>query len=162
MTTVYSTAVVSGIMPDHTKAGLVLRRNATYVTTSDGELVSGDTIQMVPIPEGAQILDVQIYCSGNAALATGLTVGDGNSARRFFDGPTFTGDHLYGLKSAGAVGDVAGVKVGSFLYQYASADTIDIFLKKTAASTYLPTSITFKMSVEYCMAGSIEDEDFSA
>jgi len=148
MTTHQSTAVTSGLMPDKTLPGLVLCRTASKKTAND-DMVSGDTLEMIPIPKGAKVIDIQVGIDTELPGATGTEIGDGTSNGRFFNGVSFgTGD----IMTLGADG-----VVGALGYEYEQDDTIDIFLKK--AATKVPTSVRFTMNVWYKMAGSLEDED---
>jgi len=149
MTTYKSDAVESGLHADKTIPGLVLCRTGRY-TTEDDSLVSADVIQMVPVPVGAQVIDVDFYCSGDAALATGIDMGDGGDPDRYFAGLTFTGDHVYGKSAMNPVG---------FDKVYSTDDTVDIVLVKTAADTKVPTDIEFVVNVWYKMQGALDDED---
>lgn len=159
MTTHQSEAVIAGIMPDYSRAGVVLARTGYITTAAQDEIISGDTIQMVPVPKNAQILDIHITASktgGTLAITdcTGVHVGDGASPSRFFDDATLSAQAALSLSRhqshPGAIG-----------YTYdEGADTIDIAL--TSAATVLETSVKIMMTVFYKMAGSIKDEDFQA
>jgi hypothetical protein len=155
MTTHKSDAVNSGIMPDMTKPGLILCRSASY-TAETATVASGDTLQMVPIPAGAQILGVDFYCSGNAKFSSDstLNVGDGGDTDRYITGsPTFTAARVYRwpshLRPAGRTGQG---KV------YTTDDTIDILFSKIESSSNVPSGVTFKVDIWYKMTGSISDE----
>jgi len=76
--TVQSGAVIAGIMPDSkVPAGTILARTGKYTATA--ELDVNSTIQMVPMPKGAQIQDIIMQIT---ALGAGrsLSVGLGGGA----------------------------------------------------------------------------------
>jgi hypothetical protein len=151
MTTYKSDAVNSGIMPDHAvPAGVVLSRSGEYTTTSDA-IVSADTIQMVPMPKNAKVIDIKLYSGGGASVATGLELGDGDDTDRFFVNATFTGDHVYDFSST------CCNKGEACDFVFTQDDTIDIYLSK--APTKVPTSTQFIVNVLYKMIGAIDDDD---
>jgi hypothetical protein len=150
MTIHKSSAVDSGIMPDATKAGVPLVRTG-FITTANDAIVSGDTLQMVPVPKGAKILDVIVQ----AALPTGFSgedVGYGGDPDAFMDAA-----NLNSVSGAGYQSMVGGKQAtAGFLTIFTHNDTIDIALKK--APKKIPTSTTIKMAVYYTMTGTIVDE----
>lgn len=158
MSTLKSDAVTAGIMPDYSRAGVVLCRTGMYHCTAQDELISGDTIQMVPIPKNAQILDIHITAKvmGDTldfAGATGCHVGDGASPTRFFDDLSLGAVEMAVMS---ALGKPQGI---GYTYDEGN-DTIDIALTK--AATVNQTDLVIIMNVYYKMAGSISDEDFQA
>lgn len=159
MTTYQSDAVTAGIMPDYNMAGVVLCRTGFYTNAAQDTVISGDTIQLVPVPKNAQILDIHLSVSMAAdtldlAGATGCHVGDGSSPSRFMDDASLGAAELLTMENATS-------KPGAIGYTYDEGnDTIDLALTK--AETVVPTGCTFFMSVYYKMAGSISDEDFQA
>jgi hypothetical protein len=145
-------------MPDLAQAGVVLCRSAEYVT-SDDEIVSGDTLQMVPIPNGAKVLKIEVYHSALPAGSTGEHVGYGGDGDAFLDAVRMTGakvrawPHFRGCgPTISSVSSVAG-----FLHTFTADDTIDIAFPKLA--TKIPTSQHLKMSVWYKMTGVLADEE---
>lgn len=148
MTTHQSAAVQSGIMPDHALAGNVHVRYG-YITTADDDMVSGDTLELVPIPENARILQIILKSSTDIPGASGIEVGDGASNGRFFNGISL------GAASRFFQLGVCGVFSG-LGYKYAQDDTIDLFLRK--AATKVPTSSTIQLWVIYNITGTISDE----
>ena len=155
MTTWKSDAVKAGLMPDYSRAGVVLCRTGVYYTDAQDEIVSGDTIQMVPIPKNAQILDVVITAkllAGTLAFegASGCHVGDGACPSRFMDDASLGNAIMLCIVDDG--------RPASIGYTYDEGeDTIDIAVKK--AATVNQTYTTIIMNVYYKMAGSISDED---
>ena len=158
MTTLKSDAVTAGIMPDYSRAGVVLCRTGMYHCTAQDELISGDTIEMVPIPKNAQILDIHLTAKVVAgtldfAGATGCHIGDGSSGSRFMDDVSIGAVEMLTMVGSG--------KPGAIGYTYDEGnDTIDLYLKK--AATVNQTDLVIVMNVYYKMAGSISDEDFQA
>jgi len=157
MTTYKSDAVIAGLMPDYSRAGVVLARTGCYTTTSDDdELESGDTLQMVPVPKNAQILDIHVTAKligGTLAWtgASGCHIGDGASPSRFMDDASLDVLVMQTMANDG--------KPAAIGYTYDEGnDTIDIFINSAATAT--PTGTSIMMTVYYKMAGSIKDEDF--
>ena len=158
MTTYKSTAVTSGIMPDLALAGVLLCRTGFYNNAAQDNIISGDTLQMVPVPKNAQIIDIQISISKTAGTldftaATGCHVGDGSSGTRFMDDASLGTTEILTM--------IANGKPSAIGYTYDEGnDTIDIAF--SSAATVLETSALIMMNVFYKMAGSIKDEDFQA
>lgn len=149
--TLHKTAAVnSGLAPDWTKPGVELVRTSIH-TTADDTLVSGDTLQLVPVPKGAKILEVTI----SAVLGTGTSgadVGYGGDTDAFMAAAKFDSVSGGGYQSM-----VASKKAtAGFLTVFTHADTIDLALVKSP--TKIPTSTTIKTVVRYVMVGTIEDE----
>ena len=153
MTTHKSDAVTAGIMPDLSTAGVVLCRSAEFVT-SDDSVVSGDTIQMVPIPKNAKVLSVKVYYSDLPDGFTGADVGYGGDTDAFMTTIPVTGDNFQFWPGGSYDNDAAAV--GVFLHTFTADDTIDIALG--GGPTKIPTSQHIYMSVQYKMVGSISDE----
>ena len=153
-----SDAVVAGIMPDFAQAGVILCRSAEYVT-SDDEIVSGDTLQMVPIPDGAKVLRVEVYHSALPAGTTGEHIGYGGDADAFMDGVIMTGANIRIWPSLRGTGPtkVSFRSTAGFLHTFTADDTIDIAFSKLA--TKIPTSQHIKMAVWYKMTGVLNDEE---
>ena len=153
MTTYKSTAVTAGSMPDFgVPAGVLLCRTGEYTTENDN-MVSGDTIEMVPVPKYARIIDMQFYCNETQDLSgfTCTEIGDANSNARFFNLTTM-GDASAFWKQLYA--DGAKQKEGYF--DVTQDDTIDIYLK--TGVTKVATGMKFVINVIYKMVGSISDE----
>jgi len=148
MTTHQSDAVVSGIMPDHALAGNVHFRYAS-LTTADDDMISGDTIEMLPIPENARIIGMVFKSDTDIPGADDTDVGDGGAQNRFFDGITLgAANRIFELVVDGVYAGVG--------YKYAQDDTIDIYLQK--AATKVPTGSVFELLVIYNITGTISDE----
>lgn len=159
MTTRQSDACAKGLMPDYSRAGVVLCRTGMYHAAAQDEIISGDTLQMVPIPKNAQILNIDVLAKlagGTLAWAgcTGCHIGDGSSSSRFFD------DMSLGNVIHWSLADYpTGAKPYVIGYTYDEGDdTIDIAFTKMATVNMTDTVII--MNVYYKMAGSISDEDF--
>ena len=156
MTTHQSDACKSGLMPDYSRAGVVLCRTGMYVAAAQDVVLSADTIQMVPIPKNAQILNIQVIAKKTGGTldlvgATGCHIGDGASSTRFWDDASLGGVTQFQLFHTG--------KFAAVGYTYDEGnDTIDIAFTKLA--TVMETDATIIMNVFYKMAGSISDEDF--
>lgn len=156
MTDYSSDAVTANIMPDYSRAGVLLSRTAVFTTTAD--LLSRETIKMIPIPKGAQIINILVennsLCQWGG-LAT-LQVGDGNDTDRFFK-DVFTGQIM--RNDFFNANTLQRDPLASHVYTYTADDTIDLFLGGTENNTGL-TGTTIAMTVIYKMEGEIGDEDF--
>lgn len=153
MTTHKSDAVQAGIMPDFAQAGVVLCRSAEFVT-SDDSIVSGDTIQMVPVPDNSKVLGLSVYYSALPAGVTGCDIGYGGDTDAFMATVPMTAANI----KAAYMGQTAGFQnVAGFLHTFTADDTIDIAIVK--APTKIPTSQHIYMSVFYKMTGVLNDEE---
>lgn len=138
-----STAVVAGIMPDYARAGGVLNRYGTY-TVATTQLAANQTIEMVPIPAGARIINMGVKLA-TAKSDCHLDVGDGGDIDRFFDGVDGAADDSWALFGDGTS--------NGHNYQYTVEDTIDIFVKESA----MGVGTRVDLNVQYVM-GNIADE----
>jgi hypothetical protein len=143
--TVQSSAVLAGIKPDFRQAGVVLCRTGYYKAAA--ALDANSVVQMVPVPKGAQILDIHMFVGDSGAGRT-FDVGDAALVDRFLDGID---------PSSGPIrsdyhedGDMACVEN----YEYTADDTIDV---KWLGDT-LEANQTIHMNVFYKMGDTIEDE----
>jgi len=157
MATQKSAACIAGYGPD-APDGNVKCRIGTWTFTDDGAAADGDVLQMVPVPKGAQIIDILIAWTD---LTGGtMEVGDGTTADRFFDG--LTADDVgrvsmfggFDNSGAAAEGVCEGEVKANLGYEYTVADTIDITL--TGATVAASDEIT--MMVLYKVQGGIADE----
>ncbi len=152
MVTYKSTAVTSGLMPDLALAGVVLVRTASVlISTATPEIATSvltinDVLQMVPVPEGAQIIDIQIQIDSLMAPSGIVNIGDGGDPDRYFESLNFP------TQSKG-FGYLTHANVG-FNKVYQTNDTIDI----TFLSDQNDSGHTLTMNVWYKMQGSIDDE----
>ncbi len=146
MTTHTTSAVDAGIMPDfRVPAGVVLNRSVVF-TTEDDSIVTGDVVQLLPVPKNARVLDVSISATLPAGT-TGCDVGYGGDPDAFHDGADLVDGTVFDMGS----GDVAG-----FLHKFTADDTIDLTLNK--APTKIPTDTVIYASVTYKMTDAIDDE----
>lgn len=144
MATVKSDAVVAGIMPDHSLAGVVLCRTIEY--TPAAELAIADIVQMCPVFDNMKILGIELSYEALGAART-LNIGDGSDVDRFFAA-------LDVAAAAAKTMLVDGAHVTGMNYEYTGEDTIDIVL----AGGVWPITVTLKMNVFYKMTGVITDE----
>lgn len=155
--TVKSNAVKAEIMPDHTvPATLVLSRTGSYTATA--ALEANSVIQLVPIPLGAQILDIIVQCTALGASRT-LDIGDDGDLDRFFDGlpAEYALLSRFASEMGGAAANTAGnVTHGSAAlgYEYTASNTIDA---KVLGGTF-PEDAVIKATVLYKMQGGVADE----
>ena len=150
MTTHKSDAVTSGIMPDYTRAGVVLCRHCEYTTTAD--VASGDTIQLVPVPKDANVLDVHINVSDISEGINSCNVGYGGDADAFLANVAFSTDDVFSMTGES---NTYGTGSVGFLHKFTADDTVDLAFQGTHT---LPTSSVIRCVVYYKMVGSISDE----
>jgi hypothetical protein len=62
--------------------GIVLAAKATYLVPAGGVPAIDDTLEMVPIPKGAELLDCTLQADGGTASMT-ISIGDGTTADKF-------------------------------------------------------------------------------
>ena len=145
MTVIQSAAVVAGVMPDYARAGGVLCRFGTYTPTTDK--AAGTTIQMVPVPKNARIIDMHVTLASCTSFGT-FDVGDGSDTDRFFDGidTATNADNNYTLH-------VDGTSNGAN-YKYTANDTIDVVV----VDSLMADKTRLDVTVWYTMADTIADE----
>ena len=145
MAVLQSTAVVAGVMPDYARAGGVLHRHGTYTNAAEKE--EGTTIEMVPIPKGARIIDMTVLIASATSFGT-FDVGDGGDVDRFFNGidTATAADNNFTLYADGTSNGPN--------YEYTAEDTIDI----AVMDSDLSAKTRIDLNVTYVMAGTIADE----
>lgn len=158
MTTYKSDAATSGLMPDYSRAGVVLCRSAEYTITTAP--ICPDIIEMVPIPKGAQILDIFLEntCPNAWASCNTIYVGDGNDRDRFFKWPFCGVKSWTNFAAASTLERRVVTGNNDILHTYSEDDTIDIYFGGTIVTG--PTGSHVTMHVFYKMDGSISDESF--
>jgi len=145
MSVLKSDAVTAGIMPDFAQAGVLLCRTGSYEIST---AAAGATIQLVPVPKDAEIVDVmirtEIPAAGSASVAT-LEIGDGSDNDRFFS--LLTGSATKHTNLYGGSGNVGFMKI------YDTDETIDAYIDSA-----MGTGFTIYLKAVYKMRGSISDE----
>lgn len=162
--TLYSDAHLSGLCPDHCiPAGVVLSRTGTYLSTAECE--ANSVIQLIPMPKGAQLLDLLIAWTALGASVT-LDVGicdtgyTGYDIDMFFDGlvAQYAGYARWGaaMINGGAAACVHGVKMyaTTWPYEFTANGTIDVKI----LGAVLPAAATVTGVAFYKMEGAIADE----
>lgn len=147
MSTVQSTAVVAGVMPDYARAGGVLNRHASY-TVGTTALAEGDTIEMIPVPKHGTVIGLNVLLASHDCIGT-YDVGDGGDGDRFMDGIAAVTGGAMQVFNLFSDGTSAGVN-----YKYTAQDTIDFIVKESLLSP----KTRVDMNVQYVMAGTIADE----
>lgn len=161
-TTVYSTAVIAGVCPDHCiPAGVVLSRTGTY--TAAAALDANSVIQLIPMPIGAQLIDLIVMYS---ALGAGRSIdlGTAVSVNMFFDGLSVVvaGQARMCAAIGGAVANTApatfvhgaNALAATWPYEFTVNDTIDaIILGDTFPIAGVITAVAI-----YKQEGAIADE----
>jgi hypothetical protein len=115
----------------------VVARSALFTKTAAES--AGDVIQMVPIPRGAQILELNLTF-GLGGGATTINVGDGNSTGRF---------------AASMSTNVATVQraTAGLGYSYSADDTIDIVIGTATSASAVGT---YRLTVFYAFDGAAD------
>lgn len=164
--TVKSAAVVAGITPDHCiPAGVVLTRTGTY--TSTAALDANSVIQLIPMPIGAQLIDLLVAWT---ALGAGRTIDvgicdtgyTGYDIDMFIDGVAaqYAGYARWGatMINNAAANLVHGVKfiagASAWPYEFTANGAIDA---KILGDTF-PSSATITAVAIYKVQGAIDDE----
>ena len=143
--TVQSDAVKSELRVDDRRAGVVLCRSASFEAGAAYD--ANSIVQMVPVPEGAQILFITMYV-GDSGTGRTFDVGDGTTVDRFFDGiDPSSGPIRIDLLNDGDAAYIAN-------YEYTADDTIDV---KWLGDT-LESGQKIQMNVFYKMGDTIADE----
>ncbi len=153
MTTHISTAVTAGIMPDFAQAGVVLCRTTDF-EAADDTIVSGDTLQMVPIPNDARILRIELFYSTLPSGTTAVMLGYGGDPDAFGDSIDMTGNNVK-IWPSSILNHPQGLIVG-YNHTFTADDTIDLAFNEM--DTKLPTLSKIIMSVWYKMTGVLTDE----
>lgn len=140
--TVQTNAVKVGTTIEGTGVGEVLCRSGEWFSAS--EVAANATIQMVPVPKGAMILDIVITHSDAAVT---MNVGDGDDADRFMASVSTAAAGIVDFGEAGATA------TNSTNWIMPANDTVDI-----SAAAAWPASKRVTMDVYYKMSGRIADE----
>lgn len=102
-------------------------------------LIAADVLEMVPVPKGARITNIQVLASGSLGSTLTASIGDGAATARFAAAAA--------LGQGGASYTTLGVASGASLgFQYTVNDTIDIVVATAAGGT---TGVTITMVVTY-------------
>ena len=145
-----SDAVNSGLMPDFARAGVVLCRTGTYtVPGGDTKTFCTGTIQLVPVPNGAMILDWKLYYSVAIAGITQCDLGMGDDHDYFMADFNMQTADVLTFNTDGVVARGAGSIM-------TKDDTIDVTIAKLP--TKLVTDTVIVLHVFYKMTGVIDDE----
>lgn len=157
MTIHKSDAVAAGIMPDYAQAGVVLCRHTEFAGGSSSyNIITGDTLQMIPIPANAKILRIDLY-HGSATHTVDADLGDGQDVDRYIVS--------IGMSSAQIrcwpqdLGSVlpTGLSSTGFMKTYNTDDTIDLTFNTYSGSA--TKTFAINMAVWYKMVGSVGDEE---
>lgn len=169
-----SEAAASGISFDAViPAGVLLCRTG-YFSSAAQAVANGDTLQMVPVPKGAQIQGLVLNFNAGGASAAITGVGDGTLTTRFIGALSgvYEGLVSWGCCGNSINGAISGFSLlattliagtigttqfnGAFNYEYTANDTIDI-LVGNIGTAWGATGI-FKLSVFYKREGGMLDE----
>lgn len=119
--------------PKYIENGLIAR-TAIYSFTAAQS--AGDVIQMVPVPKGASIVDVETaFTPGAGGPVLTWLVGDGNTTNRYNASTSAT--VATQLRSTGGLG-----------YSYSAEDTIDIVVGAVGSAT---AAGSIRLTVTYAM-----------
>lgn len=156
MATIQTTAVKSGVRPDaNCPAGVVLSRYGLFTLAASGgdatALADGDIIQMVPVPKGAQIIDIMVQWTDlDSSTGPTMNIGDGTDPNGWMDGLDITAAGKSCLSDAGCA--FSAYYIGK---EYTADDTIDCEIDDHDPDA---TSGTIRMIVTYKVEGAIDDE----
>ena len=135
MTTYSSNLIGPSVPPKYLEKGVISVVAQFTIATA---LVAGDIIQMIQVPQGAQILDVGLavpQLDTNATPTISLNVGDGTTHNRYIAGDT------NGELAAGGVTRLN--QEGGLGYQYTTnGNTINVECGTAAATAKLGQTIT--------------------
>ena len=110
---------------------------------SDGAALSGDTIQMVPVPKGAKTLNVRL--TGDSTNSITADTGDGGSTARWIATTTF---------SAAKSAEYWATNAAKPTKTYKQDDTIDLLL----GGANLASGKYFEVQVDYVMEGVFKED----
>lgn len=115
MATLTSNKCSAGVQPHGVRVGLV---STTAVFSANGSLSSGDVVQMIKVPQGAQL--THIWTAYNLSGVGSFTIGDGVSAARY----------LAATVGSSGVGPFTDNNLPQNMvpYTYSTDDTIDVTL----------------------------------
>lgn len=154
MTIHKSDAVVAGIMPDDARAGVVLCRSTEFAGGSSSyNIITGDTLQLIPIPKYAKILRIDLY-HGSATQTVDADLGDGGDPDRYIASIGMSSAQVRVWPADTAT--CTGAAVTGFLKTYSTQDTIDLTFNTYSGSA--TKTFNIYCSVWYKMTGSIADE----
>lgn len=124
--------------PRYLENGVVSRSSQFTFTTSAS---AGDVVQMVPVPKGAQIVDVSLAINGGMATGSNLafSIGDGNSASRYAGSASVAaatnGNAIFRMTNGGGLG-----------YSYSTDDTVDVVLGTVGS---MSAQMAMRLTVTY-------------
>lgn len=130
MATLTASAAQSNV-PAKYRIGGVISRAVDYSlgATANPALSSGDVLQMLRVPVGACILDVRLVVDQLSGGNYTFTIGDGNSATRYY------GSLSSGSTSAMYIMTNAAAQQAGIGYVYTAEDTIDITVGTATTAT---------------------------
>lgn len=141
MATLTATAAQSTVPAKYSINGTITRIvDYSLGATGNPNLSTGDVIQMVRVPSGACVLDVWFMTDQLSGGNYTVTVGDGNTANRYFASlSTGSTSGINKMTLAGPAG------IG---YSYSAEDTIDITVSTVTTAT---ASGVLRLAVSYTM-----------
>lgn len=139
MATLTSTAAQSTVPAKVTvNCDITVMSDYSMGATGNPNLSAGDVLQMVRVPSGARILDVWLISDALTGGNYTVTVGDGNSAARYF-----------GSLSPGSTSSVNKMtQAAGFVYSYSADDTVDITIGTVTTAT---AAGVLRLMVKYTM-----------
>lgn len=143
MATLTASAAQS-VVPAKYAVNGVISRVVSYSlgATANPNLSTGDVIQMVRVPAGAVVLDVRVVVDQLSGGNYTITVGDGNSAGRYY------GSLSTGSTSAVFTQTNAAFVPSSIGYSYSAEDTIDITVGTATTAT---ASGVVRLAISYTL-----------
>ena len=115
--------------------GMAISVVGKYTVPASGGPVSGDKVEMVNVPAGAQVVDIKVRASGGTTALT-VAVGDDVDPDRYIAATANTAAALVNLA---VNGNAAAPGLG---FEYTADDTIDItFAGATPTATHEYTMV---------------------
>ncbi len=129
MATLTSTKSSAGVQPHGNRVGLV---STTAVYSANGSMSSGDVVQMIKVPQGAQV--VYLWTGYQLTGVGSIRIGDGVSTNRY----------LADTVASSGVGPFAALPQAYVPYTYSTDDTIDVVV---SASVNVSSGAIYMMAV---------------
>lgn len=136
MATLTATAAQSSV-PAKYRIGGVITRVVNYTVTAN--LSVGDVIQMVRVPNGACILNLDFWTDQfGTSNATITGVGDGNSANRY----------IASASTSSSIATVLAINIPAIGYSYSTEDTVDVTIGTVTSASNVGV---FALRISYTM-----------
>lgn len=137
--------------PKYIENGMVLRSCSIPIPFSASNTC---TIQMMPIPKGAQVYDL-MFAWDTAGTTTQFTasIGDNGSVGRYLTSGSFTASGV--LRLGGAAGSAISGPYANFGYSYSADSVLQLTVTAVASGSTTPAG-NLRLSVLYTMDQSTD------